>query len=95
MRGRVKCFKDEKGRGWGFIRQPDGSDIFVHFSNITGTGYKYLVEGEEVDYTVGPGPRGPQALNVTRFQRGHPAKRGLSDVEQRWLQTAAEPEQTQ
>jgi CspA family cold shock protein len=60
--GTVKFFNAEKG--FGFISRPDGEDVFVHFSNIAGDGYKTLNEGQNVEFDVGPGRKGPEALNV-------------------------------
>ncbi len=62
-KGTVKWFNDEKG--YGFIQQQDGSDLFVHFRQINGQGRRSLVEGQEVSYEVGEGLKGPQAENVT------------------------------
>ena len=58
----MKFFNAEKG--FGFISRPDGEDVFVHFSNIAGDGYKTLNEGQNVEFDVGPGRKGPEALNV-------------------------------
>jgi superfamily II DNA/RNA helicase/cold shock CspA family protein len=60
--GTVKFFNAEKG--FGFISRPDGEDVFVHFSNIAGDGYRSLEDGQEVEFEVGPGRKGPEALNV-------------------------------
>lgn len=61
--GTVKWFNDEKG--FGFIQQESGNDIFVHFKAIQSTGFKTLAEGQKVSYSVGNGVKGPQAENVT------------------------------
>lgn len=61
--GTVKWFNDEKG--FGFIAQEGGKDVFVHFSAINGDGRKTLVEGQQVTMTVTQGQKGPQAENVT------------------------------
>lgn len=63
-RGIVKWFNDAKG--YGFITQPTGEDIFVHFSAIVGDGFRTLSEGEEVEYEVRETDRGLQAANVLR-----------------------------
>jgi CspA family cold shock protein len=63
--GTVKFFNAEKG--YGFISRPDGDDVFVHFSNIEGSGYKSLEEGQSVEFEVGEGRKGPEALNVKRL----------------------------
>lgn len=62
MQGTVKFFNTEKG--FGFISRPDGDDIFVHFSNITGDGFKNLEEGQTVEFEIGEGRKGPEAQNV-------------------------------
>jgi CspA family cold shock protein len=62
--GTVKWFSSEKG--YGFISPTDGSeDVFVHFSKITGSGYKTLAEGAKVEYETEPGQKGLQATNVS------------------------------
>lgn len=61
--GTVKWFNDAKG--FGFITPEDGGkDLFVHFSAITGSGFKSLKEGDKVQFEVGEGPKGPSASNV-------------------------------
>lgn len=60
--GRVKWFNE--GKGYGFIERAKGEDVFVHFSSVRGTGFKKLTEGQKVDFVVGQGEKGPQALDV-------------------------------
>jgi CspA family cold shock protein len=60
--GTVKWFSSEKG--YGFITQEDGPDVFVHFSAISGEGYRNLEENQKVEFDVVSGPKGPQAANV-------------------------------
>ena len=62
VEGTVKWFNDEKG--FGFIEQTDGKDVFVHYSAITGEGRRTLFEGQKVTMTVTQGQKGPQAENV-------------------------------
>ena len=61
--GKVKWFNNSKG--YGFIEQESGSDLFVHFSAIQGNGFKTLEEGQSVEFEIDDGPKGPQAGNVT------------------------------
>ena len=61
--GKVKWFNETKG--FGFIEQDSGPDVFVHFSAIGGSGFKTLAEGQAVEFDVTTGPKGPQAANVT------------------------------
>ncbi len=61
-KGRVKWFNEKKG--FGFISREGGSDVFVHFSAIKRDGFKSLYEGDEVEFEVSDGPKGPQATNV-------------------------------
>lgn len=64
MTGTVKWFNNQKG--YGFISDEQGNDVFVHFSGLNMDGYKTLNEGEEVEFDVVEGAKGPQAANVTR-----------------------------
>jgi len=61
--GTVKWFNDQKG--FGFIEQEDGPDVFVHHSGINATGFKSLKEGDRVSFGITQGPKGPSATNVT------------------------------
>lgn len=63
--GVVKWFNDQKG--FGFIERQDEEDVFVHFSAITGSGFKTLAEGDRVAFDVEEGTKGPSAINVTRL----------------------------
>jgi len=60
--GTVKWFNEAKG--FGFLEQENGPDVFVHFSSIVADGFKTLAEGQKVEFTVEQGPKGPQASNV-------------------------------
>jgi cold shock protein len=62
-KGTVKWFDDRKG--YGFIEQEDGPDVFVHHTGINGNGFKSLKEGESVTFDVEEGRKGPSAVNVT------------------------------
>ena len=61
--GTVKWFSDKKG--YGFIEQENGPDIFVHYTGITGSGFKSLNEGDRVTFDIEEGQKGPAAVNVT------------------------------
>jgi CspA family cold shock protein len=61
-KGTVKWFNNDKG--FGFISREKGEDLFVHFRSIVGDGHRTLAEGQQVEFTVGQGPKGPQAENV-------------------------------
>ena len=63
--GTVKWFNAKKG--YGFISQESGDDVFVHFSAIQGKGFKTLEEGQSVSFEIEEGPRGKQASNVTKL----------------------------
>jgi cold shock protein len=62
--GTVKWFDEKKG--FGFISSTDGPDIFVHYTNIAGDGFKTLAEGDSVEFDIVKGEKGPKAENVTR-----------------------------
>jgi CspA family cold shock protein len=63
-KGRVKWFNERKG--FGFISQDDGDDLFVHFSSIQQDGFKVLDEGDEVEFKIAEGKKGMQAIDVVR-----------------------------
>jgi cold shock protein len=64
--GTVKWFNDSKG--YGFITQEDGGDVFVHYSAIQSDGFKTLSEGQNVEFEVVKGPKGPNAANVRKIE---------------------------
>ena len=64
IKGKVKWFNNAKG--YGFIGRDDGADVFVHFSSIVSDGYKSLQEGDDVEFDIAQGEKGPQADKVTR-----------------------------
>ena len=63
VNGKVKWFNEKKG--FGFLEQSGGADVFVHFSAIKGNGFKTLAEGQEVTFDIVEGAKGPQAANVS------------------------------
>ncbi len=63
-KGKVKWFNETKG--FGFIRQDSGEEVFVHYTAISGEGFKTLKEGEDVEFDIIQGPKGPQAANVVK-----------------------------
>ncbi|MCP1111580.1 CspA family cold shock protein [Lachnospiraceae bacterium PF1-21] len=65
MKGTVKWFNNQKG--YGFISDDEGNDVFVHYSGLNMDGFKSLEEGQEVEYDVTEGSKGPQAVNVVKL----------------------------
>ncbi len=65
LTGRVKWFNDSKG--YGFIEQEGGRDIFVHYTAIQGDGFKTLAEGQKVEFEIAEGAKGPQATKVVKL----------------------------
>jgi cold shock protein len=66
MEGKIKWFNNSKG--YGFIGHKDGSDVFVHYSEIVGDGYRTLQEGDRVSFEIVQGAKGPQAARVVKIQ---------------------------
>ena len=66
LSGTIKWFNESKG--YGFIEHEGGSDVFVHYSAIQGDGYKTLIEGDNVEFEIEEGEKGPKATNVVRVQ---------------------------
>lgn len=62
LTGTVKWFNEAKG--YGFLERPDGDDVFVHFSAIRGDGFRTLSDGQQVEFEIGEGPKGPLAKDV-------------------------------
>ena len=65
MKGTVKWFNNQKG--YGFISDENGKDVFVHYSGLVGDGFKSLEEGQKVEFDVQDGAKGPQAVNVVKL----------------------------
>ncbi|MDA8431448.1 MAG: cold shock domain-containing protein [Nitrospiraceae bacterium] len=65
VEGTIKWFNEKKG--FGFIQQDNGPDIFVHYSSIAGDGFKTLAEGERVKFDIEEGAKGPKAINVEKI----------------------------
>lgn len=63
-KGKVKWFNEKKG--YGFIEQEDGQDVFVHYTAVQGDGFKTLTQGDPVEFDIVEGKKGPQASNVVR-----------------------------
>ena len=68
MQGKVKWFNNEKG--YGFIGRDNDADVFVHYSAIMGDGFRTLQEGDQVEFEIVQGPKGPQAANVIKTIEG-------------------------
>lgn len=66
VKGKIKWFNNSKG--YGFIGRADGPDVFVHYSAIVGEGYRTLQEGDDVEFEIVQGPKGPQANNVIKIE---------------------------
>ena len=64
--GKVKWFNNSKG--YGFIEHPDNADVFVHYSAISEDGFRTLIQGQQVEFEVTNGPKGPQAENVRKIR---------------------------
>lgn len=67
MKGKVKWFNNKKG--YGFITMDDGKDIFAHYSCIEGTGFKTLHPDQIVEFEIGQGPKGEQAIKIKKIER--------------------------
>ena len=65
MQGTVKCFTAQKG--YGFLSTAEGKDVFVHYTGIKSEGFKSLEDGVQVEFDITDGPKGPQAINVSKL----------------------------
>ncbi|MEW6068579.1 MAG: cold shock domain-containing protein [Nitrospirota bacterium] len=65
VKGTVKWFNESKG--YGFITKEDGGDVFVHYSEVQGNGFRTLAEGQAVSFEIADGPKGPKAIKVTKI----------------------------
>jgi CspA family cold shock protein len=81
--GTVKWFSTQKG--YGFIQRPEGSDVFVHYTGIQGSGFRNLSEGQEVEFTVEESPKGPHAVNVVVLSSPEPT------MQSSWWDQGSEP----
>jgi len=68
LQGTIKWFNDSKG--YGFVGRENGPDVFVHYTGIVGDGYRTLKEGDNVDFEIVEGEKGPQAAEVVKIQKG-------------------------
>jgi len=78
-KGKVKWFDEKKG--FGFIEWDQGTDVFVHYTGIKGEGFRTLIEGEEVEFEVVQGEKGPKAENVTHVVADRPIPEGLPQID--------------
>jgi CspA family cold shock protein len=81
--GTVKWFSTQKG--YGFIQRPGGSDVFVHYMGIQGSGFRNLSEGQEIEFTVEESPKGPHAVNVVVLSSPEPI------TQSSWWDRGSEP----
>ncbi|MCL6472500.1 MAG: cold-shock protein [Firmicutes bacterium] len=86
--GKVKWFNN--GKGFGFIEQDEGKDLFVHFKSIQDSGFKSLNEGDIVEYSIGTGPKGDMAIDVKVIARG-PASREKRPQERKYAHAYSKP----
>lgn len=79
-KGTVKWFNDQKG--YGFILQENGADVFVHYSAVVSEGFRTLAEGQLVEYTLEEGPKGPAAVNVHKIGMDPVAESGATSSDE-------------